>query len=197
LLQRAFDKSDYWGPMNVAAFRVDLLGALAHAILPTLAVGRVAKGRTAPPAREFPHRLRGRPAIGAASGDVLKCLLSRVGYPGPSTSPRSRVRVNKPVAVQYLGFQSTSIGRAYSLRVGGGEGARDFTVSIPHADFAAHRARYQDAPDICFSKLQRELALNADLPAAELVVSEAELLGYREAQTRRGERRPRAPKVPH
>src|SRR5216684_2893153 len=32
--------------------------------------------------------LRGR---GTARGDVLKLVLSRVGYPGPSTSPRSRV----------------------------------------------------------------------------------------------------------
>ncbi|HKC13503.1 MAG TPA: hypothetical protein VKI41_15865 [Vicinamibacteria bacterium] len=104
--------------------------------------------------------------------------------------------MNKPVAVQYLGFHSTAEAREYTLRVGGGDESRDFRVLIPHTAFAARRARYQDAPDICFSKLQRELAANADLLPAEFVVTEADLLGYRESQTRRTERRPRAPKVP-
>src|SRR5258708_1446307 len=54
----------------------------------------------------------------------------------------------------------------------------------------------RDAPAISFSKLQREPAANADLLPAEFVVTEADLLGYRESQTRRTERRPRAPKVP-
>jgi hypothetical protein len=104
--------------------------------------------------------------------------------------------VTKPVAVQYLGFHSTAQAREYTLRVGGGEESRDFTVSIPHTAFATRRARYQDAPDICFSKLQRELAANADLLPAEFEVSEADLIVYRESQTRRTERRPRSPKVP-
>lgn len=100
--------------------------------------------------------------------------------------------------LQYVGFRTTPDSREYTLRVSGEE-IRQFTVSIPHAAFANHRARYQDAPDICFSKLTRELAANADLsPGHRLAVTDAELDAYRESQTKKGpERRAAAlPKVP-
>ena len=105
--------------------------------------------------------------------------------------------MNRPLSLQYVGFRSTAAGREYTLRVSGPEEPCQYTVSIPHAAFAAHRARYQDAPDICFHKLTRELAANAGLaPGHPLAVSDAELAEYRESQTKKGpERRARAPKV--
>lgn len=57
---------------------------------------------------------------------------------------------------------------------------------IPHAAFAARRARFQDGPDLCFAKLQRDLAADPALaPRAALIVSDTDLALYRDAQTKR------------
>lgn len=107
--------------------------------------------------------------------------------------------MNKAVLVQYVGFECTPEAREYVLHVTSGDGSRRFTVSIPHAAFAAHRARYQDAPDICFLKLQRELAAHDNRPEEDhMRVTDAELEAYREAQARRSpQRRARGAAVPH
>jgi hypothetical protein len=103
----------------------------------------------------------------------------------------------RPASVRYLGFRTTGEGRAYSLRVDGGDAPRLVTITIPHAAFASRQARFQDAPDICFAKLQRELAQNADLPdGLELLVSTAEIDDYRDGQSRRGPERKRRPRPP-
>jgi hypothetical protein len=91
--------------------------------------------------------------------------------------------------VEYLGFSTKGTSREYALRVrlAAGE-AHDFTLAIANAAFLAQRVRYQDAPDVCFLKLQRELAASPGaLPAAYLSVSDAELAEYRAAH---------APKLP-
>jgi hypothetical protein len=63
---------------------------------------------------------------------------------------------------------------------------RLITVTIPKAAFEMRKARFQDAPDLCFARLQRELVSNADLPdGLELMITPAELDEYREAQLRR------------
>jgi hypothetical protein len=94
--------------------------------------------------------------------------------------------VTRPASVRYLGFRTTDDGREYTLRVDGEGEPRLFTMVIPHAAFTSRRARYQDAPDLCFNKLQRELAANAELlQGPQLVVTSADLDDYREAQTRR------------
>jgi hypothetical protein len=92
----------------------------------------------------------------------------------------------RPASVRYLGFESTGDGRAYTLRVDGEGEPRMVTVTIPHAVFISRQARFQDAPELCFAKLQRELAANADLPdGLRLVISLVELAEFREAQMRR------------
>lgn len=95
-----------------------------------------------------------------------------------------------------MGFQSTHEGRAYTLQVDGEGEARVFVLVILHAAFAARQARFQDAPDLCFAKLQRQLAAEpALLPGSPLVLSSSDLAEYREAQTKRTpERRARAPR---
>jgi hypothetical protein len=76
--------------------------------------------------------------------------------------------------------------REYSLRVTTpGSEARTFIVAISNKAFLANRVRYQDAPDICFLKLQRALAESAGLPAARLTVTDGELEEYRESHTAR------------
>lgn len=98
-----------------------------------------------------------------------------------------------PPQVQYIGFTTKDSSREYTLRLraNGGE-PRDFVVAITSEAFIAHRARYQDGPDICFLKLQKELLAAGDgLPAAYLSVTDADLEEYRVAHA------PRAPQSRH
>lgn len=83
----------------------------------------------------------------------------------------------RPVAVSYLGFRVTEDGREYSLRAECESEPRHFVMLIPHAAFLAHQARFQDAPGLCFAKLERELAADPGFaPASRLVLTDAELL---------------------
>jgi hypothetical protein len=102
--------------------------------------------------------------------------------------------VIRPLSVRYMGFQSTSEGREYALRVDGqGEEPRLVVFVIPHQAFASREARFQDAPDLCFAKLQRELlGENTPTPASRLVLTSADLAEYRESQTRKSPERKRA-----
>jgi hypothetical protein len=94
--------------------------------------------------------------------------------------------------VRYLGFESASDGRRYRLQVGAGSEARIFVFVIPHAAFAAREARFQDAPDLCFARLQRELAADASLvPGPPLVLTSADFADYRERQSKGGDRKRR------
>lgn len=80
------------------------------------------------------------------------------------------------------------------MRAAAGD-CHDFTLAIPNEAFISGRVRYQDAPDICFLKLQRELlACSSGLPALHMRVSDAELEAYRVAHAPRAPRtRPRPP----
>jgi hypothetical protein len=104
----------------------------------------------------------------------------------PDPAPLKKPVPVRPAAIRYLGFECTSAGRAYQLRVDGTGDPRVFTVTIPNAAFESRKARFQDAPDLCFARLQRELAGNADLPdGLAFVITPAELDEYRDAQLRR------------
>jgi hypothetical protein len=63
-------------------------------------------------------------------------------------------------------------------------------VSIRHEAFLERRVRYQDGPDVCYLKLQRELlaADGATIPA-HLDVSDADLEEYRLAHDTKGKQR--------
>jgi len=104
----------------------------------------------------------------------------------PDTVPLKRP-APRAASIRYMGFECTSDGRAYRLRVDhGGEDPRLVTVTIPNEAFASRKARFQDAPELCFARLQRELDSNADLPdGLELLITPGELDEYREAQLRR------------
>lgn len=98
--------------------------------------------------------------------------------------------------VEYVGFTTNGTAREYVLRVKQAEGEfHSFTLAIPHEAFLSHRVRYQDAPDVCFIKLQRELAASAgSLPATYLSVTDAELEEYRVAHAPKApQRRPKVP----
>ena len=69
------------------------------------------------------------------------------------------------IIVQYVGFEAKPSVREYtfSVRETSNE-PRDFTLTITNEAFDSHRARYQDAPDICSLRLHRELATYANHP---------------------------------
>jgi hypothetical protein len=103
----------------------------------------------------------------------------------PDTVPVRKPAV-RPVSIRYVGFECTSEGRSYRLRVDGPGEPRLFTVTIPNEAFASRKARFQDAPELCFARLQRELGSNAELPdGLELLITPTELDEYRDAQLRR------------
>lgn len=104
----------------------------------------------------------------------------------PDGAHPTRPVPTRPLAIRYMGFECTSLGRAYRLRVEGPGDPREFTVTIPNLAFEARQARFQDAPDLCFARLQRELATNAELAdGSKLVISPAELDEYRDAQLKK------------
>ena len=87
--------------------------------------------------------------------------------------------------VEYVGFSVNKSTREYSLRarMPGGE-YQAFTMAISNEAFIAHRVRYQDAPEICFLKLQRELAAcGENRPASHHDVTNAELDDFRLSHT--------------
>lgn len=64
----------------------------------------------------------------------------------------------------------------------------EYGVAIPHESFRSKRVRYQDAAEICFLKLQRELSLGGEdsMPAFhDLQVTDAELDEYRESHAKK------------
>jgi hypothetical protein len=98
--------------------------------------------------------------------------------------------------VEYVGFAVKDETREYTLRVRRPTGdSSDFTLAISNEAFLKGRVRYQDGPDLCFLKLQRELlAHEGGLPPSYLSVSDAELEAYRTAHTPRPpQRRPKPP----
>jgi hypothetical protein len=99
--------------------------------------------------------------------------------------------------VRYLGFKCTEEGREYSLRVDANGVTRVFVLVITHASFAAREARFQDAPDMCFAKLQKALLADASLlPGPPLVLTSADLADYQAQAKRSSERKTRKAPAP-
>ncbi len=93
--------------------------------------------------------------------------------------------------VEYVSFKASEATREYHLRVRRGTDIHDFTVAIPNEAFLSGRVRYQDAPDVCFLKIQRELAAGEEgtFPARALRMTDQELEDYRVAHTPKSTRR--------
>lgn len=93
--------------------------------------------------------------------------------------------------VQYVGFQTTPLVREYTFKVREAGQDRQFTLNIDNEAFVSHRARYQDAPDICAQRLQAELAAHANHPLeTQYIITSAELEVYRAARTAKSTRSP-------
>ena len=87
--------------------------------------------------------------------------------------------------MQYVGFVSTPGTREYTFRTKeGADEPREFCLTIANEAFLSHRARYQDAAEICALRLRRELDGAANHPSeSHYTITDAELEEYRVAHT--------------
>jgi len=102
----------------------------------------------------------------------------------------------KHISLEYVGFHNTSSRREYTFRVRLGPEAREYTIWIPHAAFAARQALLQDGPDICFQKLQRQVAELGLDGVTDAAVTDSDLASYREAHAPPARRLAPRPVVP-
>jgi hypothetical protein len=95
------------------------------------------------------------------------------------------------VQVEYVGFTTNERAREYTLRVRQKAAeAIEVTLSIDSQAFLDKRVRYQDGPEICFLKLQKELTAADDgrVPS-RLSVVDADLEEYKTAHAPKAPRR--------
>jgi hypothetical protein len=100
--------------------------------------------------------------------------------------------VSDNLFVQYVGFEVKAFDREYTFNVHVSEGAiRAFKLSISNEAFNAHRARFQDAPSICSTKLHRELASHDNNPSETTYrISDSDLEEYRGAHPQKSSSNP-------
>lgn len=92
-----------------------------------------------------------------------------------------------PISIQYAGFQVQGHGRDYAYYVLDPPAAsRYFTLTISHQAFAEKHILYQDAADLCYRKLQRDLLAETEKPSLgpHCIVSDQELDAYRNTHRR-------------
>jgi hypothetical protein len=132
--------------------------------------------------------------VGASGPDPAVASAPPETPPGVAVPAAGRdERKPRPPTVRYLGFRTTSEGREYTLSVADGLSSRVFVLLITHGAFASRETRFQDAPDLCFAKLHRELAADPHLvPGGSLRFTARELLDYRDARERRAPTTPRS-----
>jgi hypothetical protein len=92
--------------------------------------------------------------------------------------------MTETVVVQYVGFQVKGMVREYTFAVrDAATEPLQYTLTIDNEAFVAHRARYQDAPEICSLRLHRELDSHANHPpTTHFCVTDAELAIYQDAR---------------
>ena len=90
------------------------------------------------------------------------------------------------IQIQYVGFKAKSRLREYTFLVkeGADEGCQ-FKLTIANNAFLSRRARYQDGPDICSHRIQRELDANNKLLKTRCAITDADLEEYRAAHSPR------------
>ena len=89
------------------------------------------------------------------------------------------------IQIQYVGFKAKASLREYTFMVkNGAEEACEFKLTIANDAFLTHRVRYQDGPDICAHRVQRELdAMNQQPQKTRCAISDTELEEYRSAHS--------------
>ncbi len=139
--------------------------------------------------RIWPLRPPGGEAVPSPLEATGPIATAHVTPPAPRSDGNAKP---KPPAVRYVGFRTTDQGREYTCRVNDGLGERRFVLFIGHQAFASREARFQDAPDLCCARLQRELAADPGLlPGSPLALTAEELLDYRNVREHRAPGRKR------
>lgn len=89
--------------------------------------------------------------------------------------------MSNTLIVQFVGYEVRPLAREYTFTVREDKvEPREFTLAIASAAFDCHRARFQDAPDICSLRLRRELAADANHPAnTHFQITDEEMDDYR------------------
>lgn len=99
----------------------------------------------------------------------------------------------------YMGFTSTTQGREYAFHVRfSSEDSRDYTVTIPSEAFSSRLVSYQDGPNVCSSRLKRELTANPSVPTGtSFLIDQDELDDHKLRQLAEAPKRPFKPKLPN
>jgi hypothetical protein len=94
--------------------------------------------------------------------------------------------------MEYRGFKSTVQGREYEFHVRfSSEDSRDYTVTIAAEAFASRRVSYQDGPNVCSSRLKRELTGSPDVPTGtSFLIDQKEIDEYKLRHITDGPKRP-------
>lgn len=89
------------------------------------------------------------------------------------------------VVLQYVGFETKDAVREYTFTLRGTCGqTSEYFVTIANAAFVEHRVSYQDGPNICSLRLQREFASQIEHPPSTCFsITDAELAVYKDAHT--------------
>jgi len=84
--------------------------------------------------------------------------------------------------VQFVGYEVCPLAREYKFTVREDKvEPREFTLTIASSAFDCHRARFQDAPDICSLRLRKELAAGSSHSAnTHFQITDEELDDYRD-----------------
>ena len=107
--------------------------------------------------------------------------------------------MSEGVFMAYMGFTSTTQGREYAFHVRfSSEDSRDYTVTIPSEAFSSRLVSYQDGPNVCSSRLKRELTANPGVPTGtSFLIDQNELDDHKLRQAAEAPKRPFRPKLPN
>ena len=85
------------------------------------------------------------------------------------------------IHIQYVSFRAKPKLREYTFLVKDGpEEVSEFKLTIANDAFLTRRVRYQDGPDICAHRVQRELDANINpAPKTLCAITDSELEEYR------------------
>ena len=86
--------------------------------------------------------------------------------------------------LRYLGVNALAGRREYEFLAEEQEN-RHFTLVVQDLDFSSNHVSFQEAPDLCYQKLQAELKVASETPiGTPILVSPEDLARYRETHQR-------------
>jgi hypothetical protein len=107
--------------------------------------------------------------------------------------------MSEAVFMEYMGFKSTTQGREYAFHVRfSSQDSRDYTVTIASEAFTTRHVSYQDGPNVCSSRLKRELTANPYVPTGtSFLIDQKEIDDHKLRQTAETPKRPYGSKLPN